>query len=118
MSPNLIISATCKKETLFCFKLIESKCCFRFITEISDLFQDMFPDICNNKSLFKGKAAYILTYGLGHYFKKKMIKIPHKQEIFVMQFDELINNVVQKVQMDIHLKHINENILVHNNTTD
>lgn len=66
----------------------------------------MFPnrDICKSMSIFKNKAAYIITYRLGYFFsKKKLSKIPHKQRIFKNQLNKSLNKVVQQEQMNLFM---------------
>jgi hypothetical protein len=66
----------------------------------------MFPDsvIANKFSIQSNKMSYVISHGLGPYFKKKMLDDVKKVDKFVLIFDEQVNNQNKK-QMDMLLRY-------------
>ena len=63
----------------------------------------MFPDsdIASSFKMQKDKAAYVVTYGLCPFFQDQVSDIVRKCKFFSISFDESLNKVSQKGQMDI-----------------
>lgn len=74
-----------------------------------DLFKIMFPDsdIASKIKLHKDKTAYVVTYGLRPFFQGELVKVIQKCDYFSVSFDESLNKVAQKGQMDIHVRYWN-----------
>lgn len=70
------------------------------------LFPKMFKDstIANNIALQKTKISYYVMYGLCPYFESELETLISKCNYFVAGFDEALNKVTQKGQMDICLR--------------
>ena len=68
------------------------------------LFAKMFPDsqIAKQFQCGKTKCSYLINFGLAPYFKEKLMKklqVPGTK--YVISFDESLNKVLQKEQMDL-----------------
>lgn len=76
----------------------------------------MFKDskIAENITLGRTKIAYMTTYGLALYFRDRLEDILKKCDKCVICFDEALNKVVQRGQMDIIVRCYNEDGLVIN----
>ena len=67
----------------------------------------MFPDskIAQNFQLGPDKLKYICNFGVAPYFKdvpKEMLKKP---DLYIICFDESLNNVTESCQMDISIRY-------------
>lgn len=70
------------------------------------LFPLMFPDsvIASKVELKKDKLAYNCTFGLGPYFQNELANFVKKCDSFSVSFDESLNKIAQKGQMDIFVR--------------
>ena len=66
----------------------------------------MFPDseIANKMKLSKAKASYVITYGMKKYFEQELINVIESSDTVVIGFDESLNTVCKKQQMDIVIR--------------
>lgn len=55
--------------------------------------------------LHKDKVAYYSTFGLGPYFQNDFVSIKKKCDLFSMSFDESLNKIAQKGQMNILVRY-------------
>ena len=71
-----------------------------------DLFRCMFSDseITNKFSMRSTKLAYAITFGLAPYFKSLLLTSLRNCSVFVVCFDEALNKVAQRGQMDIVIR--------------
>ena len=79
----------------------------------SDLFKIMFPDseIAKKFKLHKDKLGYLVTYGLGPYFQKELTNLVKECPCFCISFDESLNSVAQKGQMDMAVRFWDGNLV-------
>ena len=79
-----------------------------------DIYRAMFPDseIARGYKMSKDKIGYVLTYGLGQYYQEKATDTVLSAELFVAMFDESLNKVSPKCQMDLHIRFINDKNMV------
>lgn len=91
-------------------KSVTSHYSYNSQSNTSDIFRKMFPDsrIAQNFKLGESKSRYVTVYGLGDYFSR-MIKerATTGSRQFVLLFDESLSRVLQKKQLDIHLRFYN-----------
>ena len=69
---------------------------------ISTIFEVMFPE-CRTAKLFSlaaDKLRYSCNYGLTLYFHQILTEKSQKSEIYIILFDESLNDSNQKYQMD------------------
>lgn len=92
-----------RAETLWCLQTVINHDSLRGAASSVSLFRRMFPDdhIANNMHLQKDKISYMIVYGLAPYFHGRLKAELKDCEYFVLSFDESINKVAQKQQMDI-----------------
>jgi hypothetical protein len=73
----------------------------------SEFMISLFPSICpdssiaKNLSLGRTKYSYFLCYGLAPYFENQLVKKLAAADEYVAMFDESLNKISQKCQMDI-----------------
>lgn len=74
------------------------------------LFAHMFPDsqIASRFQMQKDKNAYVVSYGLGPYFQEQLSTKVSKCPYFAISFDESLNKVAQKGQMDVVVRFWND----------
>ena len=72
-------------------------------SEIEQLFQKLFPDrsIAQKSTFRKTKASHNINYGLVPYFYDLVYSSVFQSDHIVACFDESLNEVVQKGQMDL-----------------
>jgi len=77
---------------------------------ISTLLNVMFPGHETIKlfSLGADKLRYSCNYGLAPYFRRILTEQIQKSEIYVISFDESLNDVNQKCQMDLMIRYWEE----------
>ncbi|CAF4497738.1 unnamed protein product, partial [Rotaria sp. Silwood2] len=95
-----------KAEILWSLKVAEKGLSYKLCDELNELFSSMFPDssIVGNFSIQADKMSYVISHGLGPYFKKKLIDDVKKVDKFVLIFDEQTNNQNKK-QLDMLLRY-------------
>ena len=103
-----------RAEIYFAFKLVASHSANNFAANLPALLKKCFYDseIVDNFTLSPSKAAYVISFGLAHYYKRKLDDIMMKSEFLCAQFDESLNKISQKGQMDLHIRFMDENGLV------
>ncbi|CAF4273778.1 unnamed protein product [Rotaria sp. Silwood2] len=95
-----------KAEILWSLKVAHKGLSYNSCNELNELFSSMFPDsaIVGNFSIQADKMSYVISHGLGPYFKKKVIEDVKKADKFVLIFDEQTNNQ-NKRQLDMLLRY-------------
>ena len=70
------------------------------------LFTRMFPDsaIARDMKLHKDKVSYSIVYGLCPYFQHQLKSLLQECEHYVVGFDESLNRVAQRTQMDVNVR--------------
>lgn len=70
------------------------------------LFKTIFPDsnIAQKMQLQRDKVGYLLAYGIAPFFQKELTEKFNKCEFLAVGFDESLNKVAQKQQMDINVR--------------
>lgn len=96
-----------KATIKWCFHTVLKHLSFRSAAESVPLFASMFPDsaIAKNFKLSKDKVAYTIVHGLAPYFLKKLQEILDNCQFIVISFDESLNKVVSKQQMDVAVRY-------------
>lgn len=90
--------------------MVMSHYSFNSSSDISAIFGQMFPDseIAKKFSCGATKAAYLICFGLGSYFKEQLINDIRKAPCYVVSFDECLNKVTQTEQLDVVVRHWSE----------
>ena len=93
-------------EVIWAMRLIEKHQSYRSCDDIQRTFTAMFPDIgiAKKMSIARTKAKYLINHELAPYFAEELtIEIKESGKI-VACFDEVLNNVAQRGQMDISVR--------------
>ena len=71
-----------------------------------NLFKVMFPtsEIAKSYALGRSKFGYVV-YGIADYFRDELKSAINNSPYFSVSFDESLNSVVQKCQMDIGVRY-------------
>ena len=91
-----------RAEILYALCQVKKQASLRCFSELSDIFPLMFIDseIAKKMKMHKDKLSYSITYGLGPYFQCELASDVRKSEFYSVAFDESLNKVAQKGQMD------------------
>lgn len=75
----------------------------RDVAENIDISTIIFPDskIALKMKLSRSKAAYTIVYGIAKAFEKEIEELISTTNDIVLGFDETLNKISQKNQMDI-----------------
>ncbi|XP_062554102.1 uncharacterized protein LOC134219395 [Armigeres subalbatus] len=74
------------------------------------IFPKMFPDsdIASQMRMGRTKIGYLITYGLAPCFQDDLFKILNSTSKIVIGFDESLNKIAQRQQMDISVRYYDE----------
>ena len=94
-------------EILWALKVVKSHYSFRSSTDMKQLFEAMFTDstIAKQMSVGKTKVAYIVTCGLAPFFHRSIVDSVKNTDEFTACFDEALNKIAQRGQMDMHVRY-------------
>lgn len=97
-------------EILWCLTVCHKNLSYNSCATIIPMFKKMFPDsaIAKKMSLGYTKAAYMTSYGCAPYFKSSLEDLLAKTDNYTICFDEAFNKIVQRGQMDIHVRFFND----------
>lgn len=97
-------------EILWVLNMIKSHSSLNSCQDLTTLFQKMFSDsvIAKKMTLSPKKASYMCVFGLGPYFSEQLLDMLKNIKNLVVCFDESLNKVSQKGQMDIVVRYFNE----------
>ncbi|GBO06800.1 hypothetical protein AVEN_273300-1 [Araneus ventricosus] len=94
-----------KAELLWCLRTVMTHSSFRSNSDLPDICKLMFPDneIAKKFKMKKDETLYTICFGLAPFFKNELSAVLSSLESYFICFDESLNKVVQKGQMDIHV---------------
>ena len=97
---------TLKAEILWCLKVVEDHLSFHSCHHNNILFQRMFPDsaIAQGFQLSETKCRYMTVFGLGPYVQDLLYDNIKQSKHYVILFDESLNQMLQKKQMDFLIR--------------
>ncbi|XP_047990547.1 uncharacterized protein LOC125229685 [Leguminivora glycinivorella] len=103
----LIKDEITKAEIIWCMYQVLSHSSQRSGGQAVDLFPLMFPDsdIAKKMRLQRTKIAYTVLYGLAPYFFRQLKEECCDCDVITIGFDESLNKVAQKGQMDIFVRY-------------
>lgn len=106
MSSFILNDNVCKAEILWSIQSVMTHKSLRTTGSDVSLFSDMFPDseIAKKLQLQRDKVGYLIVYGIAPFFKQELLKKLNESEFFVIGFDESLNKVAQKQQMDLNVR--------------
>lgn len=94
-----------KAEVLWAIQCVMTHKSMRSAASDVSLFLEMFPDsqIAGKMKMQKDKISYTIVFGLAPYFRQELLKLCQTNCI-VIGFDESLNKVSQRQQMDINVR--------------
>ncbi len=102
-------------EIRWALKCIKSHYSYSSSSDAKDLFQMMFKDssIAQKLSIGSTKLAYYITFGLAPYFHNDLLRSALTCSKIVVCFEEAVNRVAQRGQMDVVIRFWNntENVV-------
>lgn len=101
-----------KAEILWNLQKVDRHFSLRDIESSIKVMEKMFPDsnIAKKLKLSKSKASYNITYGLRNFFEQELIDLISLSDEVVVGFDESLNSVSNKQQMDIVIRFWNDKL--------
>ncbi|CAF3455348.1 unnamed protein product, partial [Rotaria sp. Silwood2] len=93
-------------EILWALKSVQNAFSYKDSDDVGELLRTMFPDskIAQKFSIQHSKMSYVISHGLGPYFRDLLIKDIKNCERFVLCFDERTNNQNKK-QLDVYFRY-------------
>lgn len=106
LASMLMKDTVTKAEILWCLHIVLRHDSQRSGGEAVELFPLMFPDseIASKMRLQRTKLAYTINFGLAHYFFRELQDVCTNCDYIVIGFDESLNKVAQKGQMDAFVR--------------
>ncbi|XP_048512809.1 uncharacterized protein LOC125501482 [Athalia rosae] len=106
LNTYLVNDSATKAEILWCLHSVMRHSSLRDIESGLSMAKVIFPDseIVKKVKLSKSKASYLIVYGLGRYFQDQLESLVKKCDILVVGFDESLNKISEKEQMDIAIR--------------
>ena len=97
-----------EKEVLWCLAASSANLSNRQAEKFSKSFSSIFDDskLAEKFSVDKDKMAYICSHSLYPYFREGVEDKFSTADFFSVSYDELLNKVVQKTQMDVHARYV------------
>jgi len=93
-----------RTEILWTMKMVKNHYSYRSSDDMKLLFQSMFPDssIAKQLSIGRTNVSYIVSFGLAPYLYQAVIDGVKLSELTIC-FDEALNKIAQRGQMDLHV---------------
>ena len=79
---------------------------------MNQLFEVMFSDsdIAKKFQMSKTKFSYVIIFGLADYFYNRLITPVKKSPLYSLLFDESLNKVLSKEQMDLQIRFYDDTV--------
>ena len=79
---------------------------YRSCLDLNQLFEVMLSDsdIAKKFQMNKTKVSYVIIFGLADYFYNSLITLVKKSIFYSLLFDESLNKVLSKEQMDLQIR--------------
>ena len=96
-----------KAEILWCLQIIITHRSLRSAEKDVKMFSHIFSDsdIAKGMHLGRGKMMYSIVFGIAPFFKNELMKDVCMCDYFVIGFDESLNKISQKQQMDLNIRY-------------
>lgn len=105
-------SLTLEAEIRWVLNTVYSRHSMNTSSNSGELFRKMFPDsnIAKTFQCGRTKAGYVATYGLAPYFQSELLLTLSTAPYYTISFDESLNQIFQKGQMDLLVRFWDENL--------
>lgn len=102
-NPFLVKEQCTRGEIIASLNCVDKHYSYNSFRDFSAILQAMVPDsqIAKEMSLSYTKLSYIIAFGLAPFFKKQLIQQLSTASSYIVCFDEAMNNISQKGQMDV-----------------
>ena len=67
-------------------------------------------DIAKKFQMSKTKVSYVIIFGLADYFNNRLITLVKKSAFYSLLFDESLNKVLSKEQMDLQIRFYDDTV--------
>jgi len=106
MKAFLLNESVTRAEIIWCLQAIITQKSFRQSAKDVQMFSYMFPDsdIATKIQLQNDKIAYSILYGIAPYFRNLLENTLRSCDYIVVMFDESLNKISQKSQMDLKMR--------------
>ena len=106
MDTFMVKKSVTTSEIIWALKVIINHLSFRSCSDLNETLRVIFPDssIAQNFLCLLQKVAYTIVHGLASYFCEQLLTEVQDSQFFVTCFDEALNKVAQKGQMDIVIR--------------
>lgn len=96
-------NADSRSELMLLFTAIKLNISARSLDSLSSLLPDICPDsdVAKKVSLGRTKFSYLLCFGVAPFLKEKLVSSIKGCSEFVIVFDESLNKISQRSQMDL-----------------
>ena len=84
-------------------KIVMMHASYRFYLNLIELF------MAQNFKMRNTKVSYMIVYGIAEHFHRSLLSLPKKFPFFTPLFDESLNDILNKDQMDIDIRFYNVN---------
>lgn len=104
--PVVLAETVTTAEIIWAIKNVSNGHSKRSVDDDVETFKKMFSDsrIAQKMTMCRTKLSYVLTYGLAPYFRDSLHGNLKSCRFIVVCFDEALNKIVQRGQMDIHVR--------------
>ena len=108
--PLYILKHALKADIMLAMKCVVSHYSHKSMDEFPDLLKTFFfdSDIAKEVQLGRTKVGYVINYGLKKYYYDKMMEKVKSANHFTICFDEALNNISNRKQLDAHVLFFNE----------
>ena len=98
-------------EIIWCLNMVETHQSYRSCDGMPKVFRRMFKTspVAQKFQMQKDKSRYTMIYGIAPVFRTNLIKMISSSPWFGVSFDESFNRQQQRCQMDVNIRHWNNN---------
>lgn len=102
-----------KAEVLWTLHVVVSHGSYNSCSHASQMLRKMFPDsnIAAKFSCGPDKTTYLAVFEIAPFYSELLKKKIVKSNEYVLLFDESLNGKSQKKQLDVHVRHWNNNVV-------
>ena len=95
-----------KAEVIWAINTVMRHSSVRAAADTAALFPLMFPDsdVAKKLQIQRTKLSYLIVYGVAPYFEGELLKTCNDASHLVLGFDESLNKISQKGQMDLTVR--------------
>ena len=113
LSLKLIKDRVVKAEILWAMRVVYHHMSYRSCSDISQFLATCFSDsdIAQQFKLGKTKVSYVIAHGIAPYFRMKLDQDLKGCKHIVVCFDEALNSIVQRGQMDLVIRFWNHSTM-------